>query len=103
MAYATVTFENPLTGKIRNAPVGFSWTVFFFGFIPPLFRSDWKWAVIILVCALITWGLSNLIFCFIYNRFYIKDLISDGYKQIAIEGATTQSVEGKIGMRIPTA
>jgi len=43
MAYTTITFENPRTEHIKQAPVGFSWTVLLFGFFPRLFRGDWKW------------------------------------------------------------
>ncbi|MDE2738672.1 MAG: hypothetical protein OXH47_04025 [Paracoccaceae bacterium] len=72
--------KNPHNHHLREAPVGFSWTVLFFGFIPPLFRKDWLGAVIILVIAFFTFGLSNLVFGFIYNKMYLKGLIKDGFK-----------------------
>ena len=31
---------------MKLAPVGYSWTNLFFGFFVPLFRGDWKWAVL---------------------------------------------------------
>jgi len=47
MASAVITFKNDNTGEVKPAPVGFSWTALFFGFIPMLCRSDWKGAAIV--------------------------------------------------------
>lgn len=38
MAYTKLIMENPNTGEIKEAPVGFSWTVFFFGFFSAPFQ-----------------------------------------------------------------
>lgn len=67
--------------------VGFSWTTFFFGFLPALFRGDLKWAAIMFVTALaigiFTAGfgawIPGIIFSFTYNKSYIKDLLEKGY------------------------
>ncbi|MGR5873888.1 hypothetical protein ACT7DH_01320 [Bacillus pacificus] len=75
-----VMLKNENTGQIKQAKIGFSWTVFFFGFFPAIFRGDWKWFLIILVASMFTFGFSNLVFCFIYNKLYINDLLSQGYK-----------------------
>ena len=100
MAYAKIYFENPNTGQIKEAPVGFSWTVFFFGFFPSLFRGHWAGAIIIFLCALITVSLSNFVFMFIYNKMYIKHLISEGYKA---KNATADLdfIQQKFGSQIP--
>ncbi|CAM3317511.1 DUF2628 domain-containing protein [Pediococcus acidilactici] len=82
-----VNFKNPTTNQVKQTKAGFSWTVFFFGFWPALFRGDWKWFAIILtlniVSGIFTFGLGagliNLIFSFIYNKLYINDLISNGW------------------------
>ena len=102
MAYTTITFENPNTGAIKQAPVGFSWTVFFFGFFPPIFRGDWKWAAIIFFLALFTLGLSNLAFMFIYNKLYIKDLIGAGFKAKGIASGNMDEASATVGVQIPT-
>lgn len=39
MAFAKLTMEHPLSGKIKHAPVGFSWTSFFFTVFVPLLRG----------------------------------------------------------------
>lgn len=101
MAYTKIIFKNPNTGAIKEAPVGFSWTVFFFGFFPPLFRGDWKWAVITFILALITMGLSSLVFMFIYNKLYIKDLIGAGFKAQSIASGDMAYADAKIGIEIP--
>jgi len=101
MAYTNVVFENQNTGHIRHAPVGFSWTVLFFSFFPPLFRGDWKWAFIMFVLSVLTWGVSGLVFMFIYNKLYIKDLISSGFKAKSVKNGNIDEVSLKIGIKLP--
>jgi hypothetical protein len=93
-------FENPNTGAIKEAPVDFSWTVLFW-FFSTLFRVDWKWAVIMLIFSLITFNLSGLVFIFIYNKLYIKDLIGSGFKVKSIASGDMDFVAGKLGVQIP--
>jgi hypothetical protein len=100
LAYAKIYFENSHTGQVKEAPVGFSWTVLLFGFFPPLFRAHWGGFVIILLAALITFGLSNLVFMFIYNRIYIKHLISEGYKAKSAS-ANLDFIQKQFGSQIP--
>ena len=100
MAFATVTFENKRTGQIRQAPAGFSWTTLFFGFFPALFRQHWVGALIQFLIACISFGLSGLIFMFIYNKMYIKHLIGEGF--VATQATMTISeIENRIGLRLP--
>lgn len=75
-----VNLFNPVTKQAKQTKVGFSWTVFFFGGFPPLFRGDWKWFLIMLVAGACTFGVANLVFCFIYNKLYINDLLASGYR-----------------------
>lgn len=77
-------------GVTKEVKVGISWTVFFFGFFVPIFRGDFKWAMIMLFSQLIvgyfTLGFGTIIlqmiFVFKYNDFYINDLMEEGYKII---------------------
>ena len=101
MAYTKLVMENPNTGHIKEAPVGFSWTVLFFGFFPPLFRGDWKWAIIMFLLSMITMGLSGLVFMFIYNKLYIKDLGGSGFKVKSVGMGTIDQVSQKIGLNLP--
>lgn len=100
MAHAKIYFENPITGKMREAPVGFSWTVFFFGVFPSLFRQHWSGFLIMIICGALTMGLSHLVFMFIYNKMYIKNLINDGYKAKTAT-ADFDFLEKKLGLQIP--
>ena len=66
-------------GMVKEAKVGFSWTNLFFGAFVPALRGDWKYAAIMVVCSRITCGLSTLVFPFVYNKMYIKDLLMKGF------------------------
>jgi hypothetical protein len=88
-----ILFENPRTGQHREAPVGFSGTNLLFGFFVPLFRSDWKWAVIQFFAALFTGGLCWLVFPFIYNGLFIKDLEASGFRRAPNLAAPADAAE----------
>lgn len=97
MAHTTIIFKHPVLGEMKKAPVGFSWTTFFFGFFPALFRGDWKWSIIILLITLIAGGFTMgigsvvcwIVFAAIYNKMYIKDLLMKGYVITGVQGAHT--------------
>ncbi|BCB05813.1 DUF2628 domain-containing protein [Bacillus sp. KH172YL63] len=75
-------------GVTKEVKVGFSWTTFFFGFFPALIRGDLKWAVIMFIIASVvgffTFGfgawIPGIIFSFVYNKIYIKELLEKGYR-----------------------
>lgn len=102
MASTKIHFVNPQTNHHREAPVGFAWTVLFFGFFPALFRKDWKWALIIFLLAGMTCYLSTIVFAFLYNRLYIRDLIADGYFARSITDGTIEQAAAKLEISIPT-
>tara|TARA_B100000795_G_scaffold262783_1_gene241088 strand:- start:838 stop:1149 length:312 start_codon:yes stop_codon:yes gene_type:complete len=100
MAFSTLNLKHPEFEVTKEVPVGFSWTVFFFGFFPPLFRGDFKWGLIMLIAALFTSFISSLIFMFIYNKIYLKSLLEMGYTSIDSEEVLTP-IEAKLIMKIP--
>jgi hypothetical protein len=93
--------ENPTTGIIKKAPVGFSWTTLFFGGFPALFRGDIKWFFIQLLIACFTGGISNIVFAFIYNKTYIQKLLEKGFKVKEVEGGILEEVNKKMGINLP--
>lgn len=84
-----ITLKNS-KGVTKEVKVGISWTVFFFGFFVPLFRGDWKWALIMflasiagsLVYPVIGSWVVLLLFVVKYNEWYINDLKEDGYRVV---------------------
>ncbi|WP_078551865.1 hypothetical protein [Bacillus alkalicellulosilyticus] len=76
------------SGVTKEVKIGFSWTTFFFGFFPALFRGDIKWALIMFIIALVigsfTFGIGAsvvaIVFSFVYNKIYIKELMEKGYR-----------------------
>ena len=46
-------------GAVRVCPVGFSWTMFFFGFFVPLLRGDILWFILDLIIASLTCTFGN--------------------------------------------
>ena len=95
-----VIFKHPITGEIKEAPIGFSWTMLFFGSFVALFRGDWKWFAIIFFAAIITGGISGFFFPFFYNKLYVKELVYNGYKVKRVIGGDIEEAESRLGMSL---
>ena len=100
-----VTFTHP-SGITRQIKVGFSWTHFFFGAIPFLFRSQWKlffiWVGITIVLFFFTFVpalIPSIVLCFIGNKLSAKDLLLSGYKPT--DDAAWQSAKVEWGVADP--
>lgn len=100
MAYATIDFHHPLTGALKQAPVGFSWTTLFFGFFPALFRGHWTGAVIVFLIGWMTLGFGQLVFAFIYNKMYVRHLLGEGFK-LSGSSVDPSELSRRIGIELP--
>ena len=121
MASNTIYFRNPNTGEMREAPVGYSWTVFCFNFIAPLFRSDWKGSGLILLINFVLLFSSFIwdpnqqhesahrslhfwvgaIIAGFYNKFYIKGLVKKGFQASGVDKGVLTEVVNKLDSSIP--
>jgi hypothetical protein len=83
-----INMLNPDTGLIKTGFYGFSWTTFFFGAFPALFRSDFITFVgvfvVLTIIAIATEGfgifLAMIVWAFMYNKYYTRKLIERGFK-----------------------
>ena len=75
----SVIIQNPLNGLTRNGFFGFSWTYLFFGGFVPLFRGEIGIGSLHILLSIVTFGISNLIFCFMYNKQYMIRMLEKGY------------------------
>ncbi|MBR5914736.1 MAG: hypothetical protein IKZ58_10315 [Selenomonadaceae bacterium] len=82
-----ITLKHQDSNVVKKCPTGFSWTTFFFGLFVPLIRGDFKWAAIVFVIftviSVVTAGIGslgvNIIFAFLYNKIYIRELMNKGF------------------------
>ena len=95
-----IFFKNPHNGRLREAPIGFSWTTLFFGPFPALFRGHWVGVLVILLVTLVTYGLAGLIFPFFYNKWYVGYLIEDGYR-VASADRDVDEISKYLGRELP--
>jgi hypothetical protein len=109
VAYDTAYLTSPRTGHARSAPLGFSWTMFFFAFFAPLIRGDWKWAGIIFLLACVAAAVSagflgwlpGLVGAFMWNKSYLNRLVQDGFQLRATASGNLDRVDGEAGVAVP--
>jgi len=82
-----ISLYHPRSGLSIDGIYGFSWTTFFFGPFPALFRGDWGMGILFILI----WLTAGIIFAplglvvhlgaaFIYNRRYTLRLLERGYR-----------------------
>lgn len=74
-----VIIKHTQSGLIQNGYVGFSWTYLFFGFWVPLIRGELGVAALHFLFTFITFGLWQLIVCFLYNKQYMTRKLVSGW------------------------
>lgn len=95
-----ITMKHKENNLEKKAYIGFSWTSLLFGFFPAMFRGDWKGVAIYLAICIFagaaTVGVAStalwIIWPFIYNKWYARRLIENGYIVVAAAGMTVESV-----------
>jgi len=99
MAHSKIRLEN--NGLVKIAPIGFSWTVFFFNGFPPLIRGHIVMGAIMMVLGFFTGGISGIIFAFFYNKMYVNYLLEKGYRfKDVLKGMSKEEIEGKLEMEL---
>ena len=86
----SIQLYHAASDSIKEIPSGFSFTTFFFGPFPALFRGDLKWAAIITIvqlvafaCFVVPWIFTTLYFSCAYNEKYLAEMQAKGYKVIS--------------------
>ena len=74
-----VRIIHSVSGIAKNGFIGYSWTYLFFGWFVPVVRGELGVGVLHLVITLVSFGLSQLIFPFLYNRQYMNRMLTSGW------------------------
>ena len=67
------------SGIAKDGYIGFSWTYLLFGWFVPVFRGEVGVGLIHLAITFVSFGLSQLIFPFLYNRQYMNRMLTSGW------------------------
>lgn len=94
-----IVMKHKDSGVLKNGYFGFSWTTFFFNFFPSLFRGDFMTFiggfVISVIIGVITFGFGaffiNIVWAFMYNKYYTRKLLESGYVFNDSEGLNAQA------------
>jgi hypothetical protein len=85
-----IRMRHPQLGLLKDGYYGFSWTTFFFGMFPALFRGDFSTFLfgflVLFLIAIFTWPILGMgapiamfAWAFMYNKYYTRKLIQQGY------------------------
>lgn len=90
--------KSKFSTDVKEVKLGFSWTTLFFGVAVPMFRGDWKWAIITFLAALLTGGITWFAVPFFYNKLYVKELLAKGYHPTSLDDLNRLADCGLVNM-----
>ena len=85
MAHSIVYLKHPELPIITEAPVGFSWTCLFLGFLLFAYRQDWWLCVVCMVITFAMGPLPNIVLCWSYNQWYLNRKLRAGYQVLQVD------------------
>ena len=75
-----VAIKHKESEMMKTGYYGFSWTYLLFGWFVPLFRGELGVGALHLLFSLVTFGLWQLILCFLYNKQYMTRMLTNGWE-----------------------
>lgn len=92
-----IHIKHEQSGMTKYGYYGFSWTYFFFGWFVPLFRGELGVGALHLLFTIFTFGIWQLIVCFLYNKQYMTRMLTAGWTLV---GNEQEIKEAKLALSI---
>ena len=93
----SIQIKHKESGLVKAGVYGFSWTYFFFGCFVPLVRGEFGIAALHFLFSLITFGLWQLVLCFMYNKQYMTRMLTSGWE---LAGTEEENAAARIALSI---
>lgn len=68
------------SGLVKTGYIGYSWTYLVFGWFVPVMRGEIGIGALHFLLTMVSLGLSQLIFPFLYNRQYMGRMLTSGWR-----------------------
>ena len=75
-----IPIKHRQSGMIKDGCYGFSWTYLIFGWFVPVFRGEIAIGLLHMLLTIFSFGLWQVIFCFLYNKQYMERMLSNNWK-----------------------
>lgn len=92
-----IQIKHSASGMIKTGLYGFSWTYLFFGWFVPLFRGELGVGALHLLFTFFTFGLWQLIVCFLYNKQYMTRMLTSGW---VLAGTDQDNIKARTALNI---
>jgi len=92
-----IQIKHSASGLFKTGLYGFSWTYLFFGWFVPLFRGELGVGALHLLFTFFTFGLWQLIVCFLYNRQYMTRMLTSGW---VLAGTDQDNIKARAALNI---